>query len=223
MRFVRTILIAFSIVGLQAESKLSPELVGIAPESRVDVIVQYQKPPTRAHEARVVARGGEFKRGLEIIHAAHYSVAAKQLEALSRDPDVEFVSPDHPVFSTAVYTGKPDYGWRTVGADLATSVFGADGSGIGIAMIDSGVNDKDDLKDALGHNRIVYKASFLAGLSQDDHYGHGTHVSGVLAGNGYKSTSSQSSYQVRGIAPKAKLISLKALNDTGVGSDSAVI
>jgi serine protease AprX len=110
-----------------------------------------------------------------------------------------------------------------VGADLATSVFGVDGTGIGIAMIDSGINDSDDLKDAQGHNRIVYKASLISGSSQDDHYGHGTHVSGILAGNGHKSSPNGSTYLVRGIAPNANLISLKVLDDTGTGTDSTVI
>jgi len=180
---------------------------------------------TRRDHRRVLERGGQLKRNLDIIRAAHYSVPARQIEALSKDPDVEFISPDRAVFSTAtpVYTGNPDYGWRTAGADLATSVFGVDGTGVGIAMIDSGINDSDDLKDAMGHNRIVYKASLIPGQSQDDSYGHGTHVSGILAGNGHKSTGNGFDYLVRGIAPNAHLISLSALDGTGVGTDSAVI
>ena len=166
MRSALAALIALSVATLSQanDAKLSPELQRLAPERTVDVIVQYKQAPTAAHHARVVAAGGEFKRGLEIIRGAHYSIPAAQLEKLSNDPDVEFVSPDRAVFATAVppYTGNPDYGWRTVGADLATSVFGVDGTGIGIAMVDSGVNDSNDLKDILAHNRVVYKGVFIS-------------------------------------------------------------
>ncbi len=231
MRLIVSILTTLSIAGLgqAANHKLSAELQGIAPDAAVDVIVKYRQAPTAAHHSRITARGGEFKQNLDIIGAAHYSIPAGELEALSDDPDVESISPDHPVFATwkpvypLIYTGKPDYGWKTAGADLAKSVFGVDGTGIGIAMIDSGINDSDDLKDAQQHTRIVYKASLIAGSSQDDHCGHGTHVAGILGGNGSKSSNGSSTYLVRGIAPNANIISLKALNDQGAGTDSAVI
>jgi len=60
---------------------------------------------------------------------------------------VEFISPDRAVSATAsaAYTGNPDCGWRTVGADLATNTFGLDGTGIGIALIDSGIDQLADL------------------------------------------------------------------------------
>src|SRR5579871_56411 len=228
MRSTLLISIALLTANLsQADSaKLSRELEGRQPDQIVDVIIQYKHVPTAEHHARVAARGGELKHNLDIVRAAHYSVRAETLDTLANDPDVEFISPDHPLYAAspvAPYTGSPDYGWKTVGADLASSVFGVDGTGIGIAMVDSGVNDSNDLKDVLSHSRIVYKGVFIPGLSADDRYQHGTHVSGILAGNGANSISTQSTYSVRGIAPNANLISLKALNNTGVGTDSAVI
>ena len=228
-RTTTAVLLAVSAAGLNAsDHKLSPELANVAPDASVDVIVKYRQAPTPAHHSRIMARGGEFKQSLDIIRAAHYSIPGGQLEALSNDPDVESISPDHPVYATwkpvssVIYTGNPDFGYKTVGADLAKTVFGVDGTGVGIAMIDSGILDSDDLKDAQGHSRIVYKASLIPGVNPDDHYGHGTHVSGILAGNGSKSQNN-STYLVRGIAPNAKIISLKALNDAGAGTDSAVI
>jgi serine protease AprX len=231
MRLTISIFMALSTVGLgqAADQKVSPELQGLAPDASVDVIVKYRQAATPAQHNRIMARGGEFKQSLDIIRAAHYSIPAGQLEALSNDPDVESISPDHLVFATwkpvfsVMYTGSPDFGYKTVGADLAKSVFGMDGTGVGIAMIDSGILDSDDLKDAQGHSRIVYKASLIPGVNQDDHYGHGSHVSGILAGNGSKSAQDNTIYLVRGIAPNAKIISLKALNDAGAGTDSAVI
>src|ERR1035438_5798669 len=228
MRLTLALFIGLSIgsSGQANQSKLAPELQGLAPDRTVDVIIQYKQTPTPLHHARVAAVGGQLQRSLDIIHGAHYSIPASQLETLSNDPDVVFISPDRAVFATAStspYTGNPDYGWRTVGADLGTSVFGVDGTGVGIALIDSGINGNEDLENAQQHSRIVYQASLIAGSSPADNYGHGTHVSGILAGDGAQSSAKQSTYLVRGIAPNANLISLKALGDTGAGTDSAVI
>src|SRR5262249_22318815 len=51
-----------------------------------------------------------------------------------------------------------------------------------------------------------------------DNYGHGTHVAGIIAGNGMDSSGARS-----GIAPNARLIVLKALDATGTGRVSDVI
>jgi serine protease AprX len=208
-----------------AGRKLDPDLSGLDSNQAVDVIVQYKSTPTEAHHQHALARSGQLKQCLDIIRAAHYSVPANQLQELSEDPLVEFIAPDRAVRATAnsVYTGSPDYGWRTVGADLATSVFGLDGTGIGIALIDSGANQGNDLKNAQKLNRVVYQTSLVPNSDPNDHYGHGTHVSGILSGNGTNSSTSNSIYMVRGIAPSANLISIKVLNDSGVGSDSTVI
>src|SRR4030095_1064729 len=51
-----------------------------------------------------------------------------------------------------------------------------------------------------------------------DEYGHGTHVAGLIAGNG---TQSGSCY--RGVAPNARLVGFKVLDQDGAGSTSDVI
>ena len=222
MRVPQAVLGAVLAVGVcyAVGPKVSPEFESVEQEARVDVIVQFRQAPTEAHHSRIAALGGELRHELDFIRAAHYSISRSQLDNLANDPDVEFISPDHAVFSSAnvaPYSGSPDYGWRTVGADLATSVFGVDGRGIGIAVIDSGVDNSQDL-----NQRVVYRAS-LVDSNPGDSYGHGNHVAGILAGNGSMSAGSQSTYLVRGIAPNANIISLKALNSQGVGTDSAVI
>ena len=93
----------------------------------------------------------------------------------------------------------------------------------GIALIDSGTNNSNDLKNAQNQNRIVYQTSLVSNSDANDHYGHGTHVSGILAGNGHNSNIQGSTYLVRGIAPNANLVSIKVLNDSGSGTDSTVI
>jgi len=174
-----------------AEPKLDSELQGLTSNQDVDVIVQFKNVPSDGQHQRVLAHGGKLKHSLDIIRAAHYSVPANQLQSLSEDPDVTFIAPDRAVKATAnaVYTGSPDYGWRTAGADLATSVFGLNGSGVGIALIDSGTNNSNDLKNAQNQSRVVYQTSLVSNSDANDHFGHGTHVSGILAGNGITRTS----------------------------------
>ena len=189
------------------------------------MIVRFKNVPTETQHHRVLAHGGQLRESLDIIRSAHYSLPATKLQSLSDDPDVEFIAPDRTVRATgnSAYIGHPDYGWEAVGANLATNVFGLDGTGIGIAVIDSGANNDEDVKNLQGQSRFVYQTSLVPNSDPNDHYGHGTHVSGILAGNGHKSKTNNSTYLVRGIAPNANLISIKVLNDTGVGTDSTVI
>jgi serine protease AprX len=103
----------------------------------------------------------------------------------------------------------------TVGATWVAERLGLDGTGVGVAIVDSGVAASHD---DLG-NRVVHFADFVnrQALPYDD-YGHGTHVAGIIAGGGQSSGGSR-----RGIAPGAHLVVLKALNTAGDGNVSQVI
>ena len=59
------------------------------------------------------------------------------LRALANDPEVAYISPDRSL------KGANDYFQETVGADVAQS-YGWDGTGIGVAVIDSGISDHPD-------------------------------------------------------------------------------
>jgi serine protease AprX len=73
-------------------------------------------------------------------------------------------------------------------------------------------------------SRIVYSESFVPKVSSAaDQYGHGTHVAGIVAGNGAASTGSGYAKTFRGIAPNARLINLRVLDANGAGTDSSVI
>src|SRR5882762_6614256 len=76
---------------------------------------------------------------------------------------------------------------------------GLDGRGVGVAIIDSGIYEHPDLgKSGGGGSRVVYHESFVPKTNFDD-FGHGTHVAGIVAGNGKSSSGSQHLW--RGIAP----------------------
>ena len=88
------------------------------------------------------------------------------------------------------------------------------GKSIGIAVLDTGVFPHDDF--IMPSNRIVAFKDFIHHRSKcyDDN-GHGTHVCGIIAGNGYHSNGFY-----RGMAPDAHLIVGKILDHTGNGSIS---
>jgi subtilisin family serine protease len=72
-------------------------------------------------------------------------------------PRIAIASSDRPVrafLSSAAPAINAPYAWG----------LGYEGSGIGVAVIDSGISDHDDLRDASGHNRIAYQANFASDL-----------------------------------------------------------
>jgi serine protease AprX len=114
----------------------------------------------------------------------------------------------------------------TVGARAVQQAMGYDGAGIGIAIIDSGISSwHDDLTSTTselfpyGNQRVTKFVDFVNGraLPYDDN-GHGTHVAGIIAGNGYDSKGEKS-----GVAPGASIISLKVLDQNGKGTISNII
>ena len=103
-----------------------------------------------------------------------------------------------------------------IGARWVTANLGFDGTGIGVAIIDSGVTR---IHDDLNGNRVVQFADFVDYRTQPyDGYGHGTHVAGIIAGSGFDSDGAR-----RGIAPGAHLVVLKALDEHGDGFISSAI
>ena len=104
----------------------------------------------------------------------------------------------------------------TVGSTFVQDTLGLDGTGVGIAIIDSGVASWHD---DLGSSRVTRFADFVNYQSSAyDDYGHGTHVAGIIAGDGHDSDGRR-----RGIAPGATLLVEKVLDASGEGYISNVI
>jgi serine protease AprX len=109
----------------------------------------------------------------------------------------------------------PEIG-RVIGADSLWSA-GITGSGVGVALVDSGVAPVSGLT-----SRNIVNGPDLSLDSQDadvlhrDTYGHGTHLAGIIAGN-------DPATGFRGIAPDARLTSVKVAADGGVVDVSQVI
>src|SRR6266566_5092341 len=193
----------------------------------VDVIVQFNQTPTVAHHQKVQDKGGVLKTKLDAIKGAHYSVPVESLQSLADDPDVAYISPNRPLSGTS--TSTLDYTPESVNAQVAWQQWGLDGTGVGVAVIDSGITAVGDLYWWIPSNqtygsRVVYSQNFVPGTTDtSDQYGHGTHVAGIIAGAGWFSTGSNFTHTFKGIAPNANIINLRVLDQNGAGTDSTVI
>ncbi|MFE1962363.1 S8 family serine peptidase [Streptomyces sp. NPDC059479] len=100
-----------------------------------------------------------------------------------------------------------------IGAPAAWQA-GYDGAGVKIAVLDTGVDETHpDLKGV-----EVGQKDFSGSGSTVDRFGHGTHVASIAAGSGAKSGG-----KYKGVAPGARILDGKVLDDSGSGSDSGII
>lgn len=164
---------------------------------------------------------------------------------LSRFRTIHHIWPDFEIHSCVTSS------IRTVKADAAQRSFSAHGEGITWAVLDTGIDALHPHFKL--HSNIdpasPYHADFtgVPGGPQPllDEYGHGTHVAGIIAGqqslldgsnpaemlavwneldgSGKKVARSKSLDAVSGMAPKCKLVSLKVLDEFGIGRASNVI
>ncbi len=184
--------------------------------SRVIVVMK----PGWTADAEAARLGGRLGRHLGLINGRVLELSNKQLERLADYPGVARIVHDRPI------GGEMNRVALTVGAREVQHELGFTGAGIGVAVIDSGVATwHDDLSYQGWSSRVLTRdgqrvakfVDFVGGLTTPyDDNGHGTHVSGIIAGNGYDTRGARA-----GIAPDAHLVSLRVLdrNSHGVISD----
>ncbi|WP_104062524.1 S8 family serine peptidase [Arthrobacter sp. 4R501] len=156
------------------------------------------------------------------------------IDALSRNPAVEYAEPDELVTASTddtyfprqyalqntgqsftntagtivVAAGKADADVDAVEAwDVAT------GSEIRVAVLDSGVaSDNADIAP-----KVVARANFSGAATGEDNYGHGTYIAGAVA------ASANNAMGVAGVCPGCEILDGKVLNDSGIASSSGLV
>ena len=154
--------------------------------------------------------------------------AIKQLEARR---DVAYIYHDErhlmlPEKSEAKPVDSKDIAWHVdkVNAPAVWNYNGStgyNGNGVIVAVVDSGVDYTHvDIAGSMwdGGSDYPHHGFDICNNDNDpmDDYCHGTHVAGIIAGQGNAGTQT-------GIAPGAKIMAIKVLDDTGYGSDADLI
>lgn len=153
--------------------------------------------------------GGKIKYELPFIGAMAVELPTKSVNHVAQHHRVEYVHDDSKVFKSM------DVATLAVHSKLVNES-GYSGKGIGVAVLDTGVALHDDL--VKPSNRIIAFKDFINDRSRPyDDDGHGTHVSGIVAGNGYANAN------YKGIAPEANIIGVKVLDETGSGNTSDIL
>ena len=229
LTLVIAIIATCSVRALADDSKISPDLRGYTSTAKTQVIVQFNSSAQASCGGllglvdclvnAVVNLGGDVLGSLPLINGVVAALDGNGIVSLSNNPSVAYISADRPL--------------GTLSNDAAAAINASaawksnyTGSGIGVALIDSGVNSHRDLNSTglLPLSRVVYNQSFVPGSSSAaDQYGHGTHIAGLIAGNGASSTGLIYSKTFKGIAPNANIINLRVLDQNGTATDSTVI
>jgi serine protease AprX len=200
------------------------------PNTTIPVLVQ--RKSAKAGSDAIAKRGGKVKKALGVGNAVAVDLPAKQVEALAREPGVLRISYDAPMRSTGV--AEPvrvdklrGYYAQAVGSSpLWDASHGTvQGTGVGVAVIDSGVEMHADFNGPDRRSRIVAHNPIVpaAGAGRRDDSGHGTFVAGIIAGRGYGAAGAADDQRYVGTAPNANVVSVKVSNRDGVARVSDVI
>src|ERR1043165_8938565 len=204
-----------------SNTKISPDLQQLIlsgnGDARVKVIVQSipsSSPGLLGGLLNTV--GGLLVSVLSNLNIRIVDVEVNSVEVLATDPNVSYISLDNPVRSSGHIT-------TTTGATQVRaqkSLLGLnntlDGSGVTIAVLDSGIDSKH--KSVATSGKIKFSKDFTGENRTDDPWGHGTHVAAIAAGD---SAPTAGAYE--GVAPAANLVNLRVLNSNGVGKVSGVL
>lgn len=227
-----TSMVAVADAASARAAKIDPALLAQAkanPTKDFSVIVRANSTKDKSvhrslRAADAVSRAkGNVGHGLSIVGGTSATLSGAALLTLAVDPDVAYITPDvvlrsnfdpapgaSQVRSPGIITANAPQAWRQLGVT---------GRGIGVAILDSGIAPHSDLA-----GRIVASVDLTSGVpgtalvAPADPGGHGTHVAGLVAGDG---TASAGAYT--GVAPGANLIDVRVIGSTGYATASTVL
>jgi serine protease AprX len=181
------------------------------------VVVSGSKGAVDAVRSAVARVGGHSGAGLPIIDGVSATVPVDRLRDLVRQPGVRAVTADRTGQVNAASwddtTSSSSYVWTSQAGTAFQA--GNKGAGVTVAVLDTGVSAVNDLAGR------VMAGPDLSGENNNavDSYGHGTVMAGIIAGSGVDAGSSPRT----GIAPAAKIISVKVAGANGAADVSTVL
>jgi serine protease AprX len=227
----RLIILAM-VAALLAGLTTGPALAG----SPTSVIVRANSGSMEAAAAAVRSLGGRVGLRLDIISGFAASLPRGALPVLARTPGILSVTRNARVRLMAQVDGydpnwsTPVGSWkRNIEATKAKEAWKAGylGQGIDVALIDSGVAPVQGIKDHLLYGPDLSFESQADNLRNLDTFGHGTHMAGIIAGRdstidpGHEDEELDKAFV--GVAPKARVVSIKVATSSGATDVSQVI
>jgi serine protease AprX len=224
-----------------SSAPLDPRIATLAahrPSATVQAIVQFNGTVTEAKaESDAAGVHGRVIGNLPIIHGLALSLTASEARSLAASPDVHAVSlnttvsqqslPFHMIPGQGLSVSQLQTTYDETMGVTSLWRFGVTGTGVGVAVVDTGVDGAlpDFATKDHGGSRVVASAVANAdATTATDSYGHGTDVAGIIAGNGDNRSPGDPLYgHYVGVAPNANLISIKVSDETGKASVLDVI
>jgi serine protease AprX len=201
------------------------------PRKSVEVILQLEQGTAPSQgKALIAEHGGRVTRDLHIINGFGAELGAAKAASLATEPGVRSVSLNAAIKKTDDGYDGPRLATaynQSIGSPYAWSE-GYTGLGVGVAVIDTGIaGDLPDFRTSRlnATSRVVASAVVNPSAStSNDGLGHGTHIAGLIAGNGNARPSTDPLVgKYIGVAPKANLIAVKAGDEHGAATVLDVI
>ncbi|OZM56500.1 hypothetical protein CIB95_12045 [Lottiidibacillus patelloidae] len=208
-------------------NKIHPALRAVMKDSSQDIVsVIVAKSPNNSAVDTAKLLGATVKAEWEFINAFAIDIKASMLDELATLSDVYMITEEGHVMSTK----EKDEGTTDdkVASPFDGSIIenafnasvkadkvwekGYTGQGVTIAVLDTGIYEGPNSD---FNKRLIKSVNVNPNASNGaDKYGHGTHVAGIIAGDGKNSGG-----KYMGIAPDANLISVKFADDNGMSSE----
>lgn len=177
-------------------------------------LVQVAHGAASAVAAKATAAGATDVAALNTIDMVTARVSAEAIRALQNDSRVTRLATDAVVTASGRReryersNGRPSPGIEAVDANQAWD--GATGRGVTVALMDTGIAEHPDIAGS-----VVARVDFVNDeTTLLDPSGHGTFVAGLIAAHGRT---------FKGVAPEAKLVSLRVLDQDGYGTMHSVL
>jgi len=185
----------------------------VDPHKRVRVLVSKTGPSVPSADL-AHAVGAELVEEFPAINTIVLDIPQQAALALARTPGVRYVSPDAPVHLDAIDASHLKTTYEgTLSTPTAWNYDADDGSGVTVAVLDTGVNaSHPDLK---GAGIVCVNVNQIASSCADGN-GHGTHIAGIITG--YDALG-----RYIGVAPNSRVISVKVTDDTGAATEQNLV